>query len=225
VPGPSDDAGETAFIQADLREPPQTLADPVLAAALVLARPVALMLVAVLMYFPDEEDPQAMVSALVDVLAPGSYLAITHPTADFNAEAMAGAVAAAEHRGHHLGAAQPAETEAFHRPGPSRAGGGAGAGLAPTTGRRPAPQRMPLRRPRPQAVRHHEPPCHIPIWSGRDLEGGSSAWCLTWTRKVTHQVAQRTVNERRLRSRATSTSVCTRRSVCLPRVHGPATRP
>lgn len=109
----SHDAGATAFIQADLREPQEILADPALAATLDLGRPVALMLVAVLMYFRDEDDPQGMVSALVDALPPGSYLAVTHPTADFNAEAMAGAVAAAEHGGITLVPRSRSETEAF----------------------------------------------------------------------------------------------------------------
>jgi len=109
----SHDAGKTAFIEADLREPQQILADPALAATLDLAKPAALMLVAVLMYFRDEEDPRGMVSTLVDALPPGSYLAITHPTADFNADAMAGAVAAAEHGGITLVPRSRAETEAF----------------------------------------------------------------------------------------------------------------
>ena len=108
-----DAAGATAFIQADLHDPQQILADPVLAATLDLARPVALMLVAVLMYFRDEEDPLGMVSALVDALPSGSYLTVTHPTADFNAEAMAGAVAAAEHGGITLVPRGRAETGAF----------------------------------------------------------------------------------------------------------------
>jgi S-adenosyl methyltransferase len=106
-------AGATAFIEADLREPRKILADPALAATLDLGQPVALMLVAVLMYFRDEEDPQAMVAALVDALPSGSYLAITHPTADFDAEAMAGAVAAAEHGGITLVPRSRAETEVF----------------------------------------------------------------------------------------------------------------
>jgi S-adenosyl methyltransferase len=74
---------------------------------------VALMLVAVLMYFRDNEDPRGMVATLVDALPSGSYLAVTHPTADFNAEAMAGAVAAAEHGGITLVPRSRAETEAF----------------------------------------------------------------------------------------------------------------
>jgi O-methyltransferase involved in polyketide biosynthesis len=106
-------AGATAFIQADLREPQKILADPAVAATLDLDRPVALMLVAVLMYFRDEEDPRAMVSELVDALPSGSYVAVTHPTADFNPAEMAGAVAAAEHGGVTLVPRSRAETEAF----------------------------------------------------------------------------------------------------------------
>jgi len=109
----SDPAGATAFIEADLREPRKILGDPELAATLDLSKPVALMLVAVLMYFRDADDPQQMVSTLVDALPSGSYLTITHPTADFNAEAMAGAVAAAEHGGITLVPRSQAETEAF----------------------------------------------------------------------------------------------------------------
>jgi O-methyltransferase involved in polyketide biosynthesis len=109
----SHDAGATAFIEADLRDPQKILADPVVAATLDLNQPVALMLVAILMYFRDEEDPYALVRTLVDALPSGSYLAVTHPTADFNAEAMAGAVAAAEHGGITLVPRDRAETAEF----------------------------------------------------------------------------------------------------------------
>ena len=106
-------AGTTAFIQADLREPQAILTDPALAATLDLRRPVALMLVAVLMYFRDEEDPRGMVAALVDALPSGSYVVVTHPTADFDPEAMAGAVAAADHGGVTLVPRSREETAAF----------------------------------------------------------------------------------------------------------------
>lgn len=61
-----------------------------------LAQPVAVLLVAVLMYFHDSEDPNpaGMVSTLLEPMSSGSYLAITHPTADFDPQAMAGAAAA-----------------------------------------------------------------------------------------------------------------------------------
>ena len=109
----SHDAGAIGFILGDLREPEEILADPALAATLDLSQPVALMLVAELTYFRDEEDPRAMVSTLMDALPSGSYLAITHPTADFNARAMAGAVAAACRGGITLVPRSRAETEAF----------------------------------------------------------------------------------------------------------------
>jgi hypothetical protein len=106
-------AGTTVFIEADLREPGAILADPTVRATLDLGKPVALMLVAILMLFTDEENPQGMVSALLDALPPGSYLAVTHPTADFNPAEMAGAVTAAGHAGITLVPRDRAQVEAF----------------------------------------------------------------------------------------------------------------
>jgi SAM-dependent methyltransferase len=74
--------GVCDYIQADLRE-----SDAILEAAgktLDFSQPVALMLLAVLQFIPDEEDPYRLVAHLVDALAPGSYLVISHPTDDFN---------------------------------------------------------------------------------------------------------------------------------------------
>ena len=98
---PSQDAGETAFIMADLREPKSILDPPTLAATLDLTQPVAVMLVAVLMYFRDTDDPNPfeMVATLMEPMPSGSYLAVTHPTPDFNPEETAHAVAAAEAAG------------------------------------------------------------------------------------------------------------------------------
>jgi hypothetical protein len=97
----SQDAGETAFIMADLREPKSILDHPTLAATLDLTQPVAVMLVAVLMYFRDTDDPNPfeMVATLMEPMPSGSYLAVTHPTPDFNPEETAHAVAAAEAAG------------------------------------------------------------------------------------------------------------------------------
>jgi hypothetical protein len=97
----SQDAGETAFIMADLREPKSILDHPTLAATLDLTRPVAVMLVAVLMYFRDTDDPNPfeMVATVMQPMPSGSYLAVTHPTPDFNPEETAQAVAAAEAAG------------------------------------------------------------------------------------------------------------------------------
>ena len=111
----SEEAGETSFIGADLRQPKSILDHPTLMSTLDLSQPVAVMLVAVLMYFRDTDNPNPfeMVATLLEAMPPGSYLAITHPTADFNAEAMGGAVAAAERSGVTLVPRNQAETEEF----------------------------------------------------------------------------------------------------------------
>jgi hypothetical protein len=105
--------GATAYLDADLREPDKILQDPDLLRTLDLSQPVALMLVAILMFFRDAEGPYGIVARLLEALPSGSYLALTHPTADFNPEAMSGAVAAAEQSGITLVPRSRAEVEAF----------------------------------------------------------------------------------------------------------------
>ncbi len=75
--------GSTAFIHADLRDPDKILNDPKLRATLDLGRPVALMLIAVLHFLTEEDNPQGIVRRLLDALPSGSYLTITHLTANF----------------------------------------------------------------------------------------------------------------------------------------------
>jgi hypothetical protein len=112
----SQDAGETAFIMADLREPKTILDHPTLTATLDLDQPVAVLLVAVLMYFRDSDHPNPfeMVAAVLEPMPPGSYLAVTHPTPDFNPEETATAVAAAEAAGITLVPRGQAEIERFY---------------------------------------------------------------------------------------------------------------
>ena len=105
--------GATAYIDADLRQPDKILGHPDLRETLDLSQPVGLMLVAILMFFRDTEDPQGIVARLLAALPSGSYLTLTHPTADFNPEAMQGAVAAAEQSGITLVPRGRAEVEAF----------------------------------------------------------------------------------------------------------------
>ncbi|MFJ8045496.1 SAM-dependent methyltransferase [Kitasatospora sp. NPDC096147] len=88
-------SGRTAYIHADLLEPEKILADPVLADTLDLDQPVGLTLIAVLMLLADSEDPWGKARVLMDALAPGSYVAITHPGSDFDPAAMASVVQAA----------------------------------------------------------------------------------------------------------------------------------
>ena len=74
--------GACDFIQADLHDPDAILAGA--ARTLDFGQPVALMLLAILQFIPDEQDPVGLVARLVAGLPPGSYLVISHPTDDFN---------------------------------------------------------------------------------------------------------------------------------------------
>lgn len=92
-------AGQTAFIQADVLEPEAILADLTLRETLDLTQPVALMLVGILMHLRDEDRPYKIVTRLLDGLPSGSYLALTHPSADFSQDGMTALAAAAEEGG------------------------------------------------------------------------------------------------------------------------------
>lgn len=69
-------------IQADLRRPDEILGNPQLCGMVDLSQPVALLLVAVLHFFPDADSPAALTAQLRDALAPGSYVVISHGTTD-----------------------------------------------------------------------------------------------------------------------------------------------
>jgi hypothetical protein len=73
--------GSTAYLNADLRDPDNILAQ--LRAVLDLKSPVALLLVSVLQFLTDDDDPYAIVGRLLSALPAGSYLAISHATGDF----------------------------------------------------------------------------------------------------------------------------------------------
>ena len=80
-------AGATDYIDADLRDPEQILAQA--GRLLDFARPVALLLMAVLQHLDEADAPYQIVQTLAGALPPGSYLAISHPASDINAAAMA----------------------------------------------------------------------------------------------------------------------------------------
>lgn len=67
-------------IHADLRDPAAILADPDSRAVLDLTEPVAIILVAVLLFLTDADDPYRIAAALRDAAAPGSYLVVSHVT-------------------------------------------------------------------------------------------------------------------------------------------------
>ncbi|MEU5668039.1 SAM-dependent methyltransferase [Streptomyces longwoodensis] len=65
-------------VAADLLKPREILASPQVQRLIDLERPVALLLVAILHFVEDEDDPYAAVAALRDACAPGSMLILTH---------------------------------------------------------------------------------------------------------------------------------------------------
>ncbi|MFF3846950.1 SAM-dependent methyltransferase [Streptomyces sp. NPDC002328] len=69
---------DTGVVAADLRKPREILASPQVEQLLDLERPVALLLVAILHFVEDEDDPYAAVAELARALAPGSLLVLTH---------------------------------------------------------------------------------------------------------------------------------------------------
>ena len=64
------------------------------ARTLDFTRPVAVLLVAVLHFLTDADDPRGILAALAAALAPGSFIAVSHLTADFAPDEVASGVAA-----------------------------------------------------------------------------------------------------------------------------------
>ncbi|PLW65771.1 hypothetical protein GQS52_24045 [Streptomyces sp. SCUT-3] len=77
-----DGCGYAAVAAADLREPRQILDSPQVRGLLDLERPVALLLVAVLHFLTEADDPHRAVAELRDALAPGSLLIMTHASTE-----------------------------------------------------------------------------------------------------------------------------------------------
>ena len=77
----SNPQGSCDYVDADLRDAPAVLAGA--SQTLDLSQPTAVLLLAVLHFIPDTDDPASVVAALASKLAPGSFLAVSHLTADF----------------------------------------------------------------------------------------------------------------------------------------------
>jgi hypothetical protein len=75
--------GTNAYLDADLREPCSILEHPDLKATLDFSEPITLMLVAVLHFIRDDEDPRGIVDRLAGALPPGSYVIASHATWEF----------------------------------------------------------------------------------------------------------------------------------------------
>jgi len=79
--------GKTDYIQADLRDTESILTAA--AQTLDFSQPVAVLLIAILHFIPDADDPYGIVKKLMDAVPPGSYLVICHAPSDINPEEIA----------------------------------------------------------------------------------------------------------------------------------------
>jgi trans-aconitate methyltransferase len=79
--------GETAYIEADLRDTSSILEGA--ADLLDFGQPVAVMLLGILQGIPDQDEPGAIIARLMDAVPPGSYLAISQIARDVAADEVA----------------------------------------------------------------------------------------------------------------------------------------
>jgi hypothetical protein len=81
---------DTAILEHDLREPDAIIGDPELGKLIDFGQPVGLLLVAVMHFISDEEDPPGLIRRLVNALPAGSHVALSHATADSRPESVRG---------------------------------------------------------------------------------------------------------------------------------------
>jgi hypothetical protein len=91
--------GRTAYIDADLRDPAAILSSPVTRDVLDFGQPIGLIMVAILHFVQDADDPAQILATLLDALPSGSYLAASHLTTEHDPVATAAGQRAMERAG------------------------------------------------------------------------------------------------------------------------------
>lgn len=77
-------ADHTGFLLADLRDPKAILDHPTVRGLIDFTRPVGLLMVAVLHFIDDQDDPAGLIGAFGEALPSGSRLVLSHATRDFH---------------------------------------------------------------------------------------------------------------------------------------------
>jgi hypothetical protein len=103
----------TTAILEDACRPEQILAHPAVRALIDLTRPVAILLVSVLHFIPQNDDVTAALTILCDAIVPDSYLVISHVTADGRPQLAAKVTAANPHLATFAQPRTAAEVEQF----------------------------------------------------------------------------------------------------------------
>ncbi len=78
--------GVTDYLDADLRDPDTILRQA--AKTLDFTQPIALMLLGIINHIMDTDEPYTIVNRLLDALPAGSYLVLSHPTAEVDGDLM-----------------------------------------------------------------------------------------------------------------------------------------
>jgi SAM-dependent methyltransferase len=78
------------ILQADLRRPDDILDAPEVRKRLDFDRPIAILLVAIVHFLPDADDPDAIVARFRDALPPGGHLVLSHVCGDALPESVPG---------------------------------------------------------------------------------------------------------------------------------------
>ncbi len=78
------------YVNGDLRHPSEILANPSIRATLDFSKPIALMLVAILHFLTEADQPELVIRSLCDALAPGSYIVASHVTSDHDPVSVGG---------------------------------------------------------------------------------------------------------------------------------------
>lgn len=105
--------GKTAYVDADLRDPAAIINSPEARSTLDFSKPVALSLIAILQFITDDNDAHRIIKDLLDVLPPGSALALSTVTAESAPEEVTRGVAAYNANGIPTRARSKAEVEAL----------------------------------------------------------------------------------------------------------------
>jgi hypothetical protein len=102
------------IVQADLRESAKILADPDTVRLLDFSRPVAVLMMSVLPFVPESDDPVGIVAGYRNACADGSYLALSHGlTVDYWPGGTQGAVAVYQNTTHPLHPRTPEQIRAL----------------------------------------------------------------------------------------------------------------
>jgi SAM-dependent methyltransferase len=79
----SDPRGQISYLNADLRDADDILQNPAITSVFDPQRPIAVLMLAVLHYIPEDEQAITIVKQLTSNLPAGSHLVISHATLDF----------------------------------------------------------------------------------------------------------------------------------------------